>query len=285
MNYHHIFHAGNFADVFKHFILVSCLEKLQKKEAPFFVIDTHSGIGKYDLTSEIANKTAEYKDGILKILEAKNVDPLFHKYINLIKDFNKYNLGEIKFYAGSPQIIKYFLREFDKAIFSELHLEDFRILRRNFAGNQKIATLNEDGYLVLKSHLPHILKRGLILIDPPFEKENGRKDDFEQILKYLPEAYKRFATGIYLIWYPIVDQKSLKNFHQKIRNLEIPKILIAEIIIDKNIKEGFKGCGMIIINPPYQLEEELEFALKLILNYLEKNRGEINIRSSVVQNL
>ncbi len=278
MNYHHIFHSGNFADVFKHWILCLCLERLQEKENPFFVIDTHSGIGKYDLTSELANKTGEYKDGILKLLEAKNVHPLFKNYLNIVKRFNQLNEGELKTYPGSPQIIKQFLREGgDKAFFSELHPQDYQLLRRNFAGNQKVTTLNQDGYLLLKSHLPPAIKRGLILIDPPFEKENGRADDFEQIVKYIKEAYKRFATGIYLVWYPIVDEKITGMFHQKIKDLNIPKTLIAELIIDKNIKEGFKGCGMFIINPPYQLEEKLSIGLPLILDYLNQANGKTSL--------
>lgn len=281
MNYHHIFHSGNFADVFKHLILCLCLEKLQEKKSPFFAIDTHSGLGKYDLSSEQANKTGEFKDGILKLLEQKNPDNLFQNYINIVRLFNRLNRGEIKTYPGSPQIIKQFLREndnwSDKGIFAELHPVDFQILRKSFAGNQKTTTLNQDGYLLLKSHLPPLIKRGLILIDPPFEKENGKKDDFEQIIKYLKEGYKRFSTGIYLVWYPIVDEKAVQIFHQKIKELNISKILIAEIIIDKNIKEGFKGCGMIIVNPPYQLEENLEVALPLILKYLQKESGDFSI--------
>ena len=278
MNYRHIFHSGNFADVFKHLILCLCLEKLQKKETPFFVIDTHSGTGKYDLTSELANKTSEYKDGILKILSVYNINPLFREYINLIKKINQFNKEDgIKYYAGSPHVIKNYLRPQDKAILCELHPQDFLILKRNFAGNKQITTLNQDGYSLLKSHLPHLIKRGLVLIDPPFEKENGREDDFLQIIKYLSEAYKRFATGTYLIWYPIVDEKSVSNFWQKIKNLGIKKILLAEIIIDNNIKDGFKGCGMIIINPPYQLDEELSLSLPLILNYLEKVNGATKI--------
>lgn len=279
MNYHHIFHSGNFADVFKHLIVCLCLEKLQEKEAPFFVIDTHSGIGKYDLTSELANKTGEYKDGILKLFQTPNINSLFSSYIKIVKKFNQLNQGELRTYPGSPQIIKQFLRENDKAIFAELHPQDFLLLKRNFAGNQKITTLNQDGYLLLKSHLPPLIKRGLILIDPPFERQNGREDDFVQIVKYLKEAHKRFATGIYLLWYPIIGEKTNHQFHQEIRNLGIEKILTAEIIIDQNIKEGFKGCGMVIINSPYQLDEKLKTILPLILSYLGKQQGKTKLEA------
>ncbi|MES2677740.1 MAG: 23S rRNA (adenine(2030)-N(6))-methyltransferase RlmJ [Pseudomonadota bacterium] len=273
MNYRHIFHSGNFADVFKHLILCLCLEKLQEKENPFFVIDTHSGIGKYDLTSELANKTGEYKDGILKLLQVKNTHPFFSSYLKIVEQFNRLNPDQLKTYPGSPQIIKQFLRANDQAVFAELHPEDYILLKRNFAGNYKTTTLNQDGYALLKSHLPPAIKRGLILIDPPFEKGNGREDDFDQMIKYLREAYKRFATGIYLLWYPIVDKNTTRQFHQEIMNLGIKKTLIAEIIIDQNIKEGFKGCGMAIVNFPYQLDEKLKVALPLILEYLDKKSG------------
>ncbi len=273
MNYHHIFHSGNFADVFKHLILCLCLEKLQEKENPFFVIDTHSGIGKYDLSSELANKTGEYKGGILKLLQAKNIHPIFSSYLKIVEKFNRLNPGELKIYPGSPQIIKEFLRENDKAVFAELHPQDYLLLRKNFVGNYKTTTLNQDGYLLLKSHLPPSIKRGLILIDPPFEKENGREDDFVQMIKYLQEAYRRFATGIYLLWYPIVDKNTTRQFHQEILNLGIKKTLVAEIIIDQNIKEGFKGCGMVVVNFPYQLDKKLALALSLILDYLGKKSG------------
>lgn len=276
MNYHHIFHSGNFADVFKHLILCLCLEKLQEKENPFFVIDTHSGLGKYDLTSDLANKTAEYKEGIIKIIQVDNIDPIFKKYLDIVKSFNRSNSGEIRTYPGSPQIIKNFLRENDKAIFSELHPKDYLSLKRNFAGNKKIKTLNQDGYLLLKSYLPPLIKRGLILIDPPFEKENGKEDDFLQIIKYLKEAYKRFATGIYLIWYPIVDEKSISKFHRQIAKHNFSKTLISEIIIDPKT-EGFKGCGMIIINTPWQLNEKLNHTLPLLLKYLNKPFGKIKL--------
>lgn len=279
MNYHHIYHAGNFADVFKHFILCLCLEKLQEKENPFFVIDTHAGIGKYDLTTEIANKTSEYQDGILKLFSNFNIHPFFKNYLNIIQNFNRLNEGKINIYPGSPLITKQFLRENDKAIFAELHGEDFILLKRNFSGNKQIKVLNQDGYLLLKSELPNLIKRGLILIDPPFEKENGREDDFIQIIKYLKEGYKRFSTGIYLIWYPIVNEKLISNFHKQIKELNLTKTLISEIIIDQKIQNGFKGSGMVIINAPWQLEEKLSIALPLLLKYLQKPEGKFKIES------
>jgi len=279
MNYRHIFHSGNFADVFKHIILCLCLEKLQEKDSQFFAIDTHSGIGKYDLTSDLANKTGEYKDGILKLFKTKNIHPFFLPYLKIIKKFNQTHPEELVTYPGSPQIIKEFLRENDKAIFAELHPQDFLLLKKDLSGSYKTTTLNQDGYLLLKSHLPSTIKRGLILIDPPFEKENGHIDDFTQIIKYFQEAYKRFSTGIYLIWYPIVDKNTTRIFHQEIRNLGIKQTLIAEIIIDQTIKEGFKGCGMVVVNFPYKLDEKLAIILPLILDYLDKKQGTTNLES------
>ncbi|MFT6106750.1 MAG: 23S rRNA (adenine2030-N6)-methyltransferase [Rickettsiales bacterium] len=277
MNYRHIFHAGNFADVFKHLILSLCMEKLQENKTPFFVIDTHSGIGKYDLSSDFANKTGEYKDGILKILDRKNPDKIFQNYLNIVRMFNRFNKGQTKTYPGSPQIIKQFLRDGDKLICSELHPQAFILLKRSFAGDKRIQTLNHDGYSLLQSNFPPHINRGLVFIDPPFEKGNGKKDDFEQILTHLKGAYKKFSTGIYLIWYPIVNEAQSQRFHKRIKDLKIPKLLIAQIIIDKNIKDSFKGCGMLIVNFPDQLDEKLSILTPLILQYLGKTNGEVGL--------
>jgi 23S rRNA (adenine2030-N6)-methyltransferase len=277
MNYHHTFHAGNFADVLKHLTLCLCLEKIQERGQPFFAIDTHCGIGKYDLTCNEANRTGEFREGILRLLSVSNPHPIFTNYINIVNRFNRFNEGKIKTYPGSPQIIKQFLREGDKGIFAELNPNDFQILRRNFAGDKRITTLRQDGYQLLKSNFPPEIKKGLVLIDPPFEKGNGRANDFDEIIKYLKEAHKRFSNGIYLVWYPIVSEHETTKFYQKIKDLKIPKILTAELIIDKNIRNGFKGCGMLIINPPDQLDEKLKIALPLILEYLGAKCGTTNL--------
>lgn len=278
MNYRHSFHAGNFADVFKHFILCLFLEKLREKDKGFFVLDTHAGIGKYDLIE----KNQEYLNGIAKIYGRK-IDSNFASYQEMVRRFNFFK--ELKIYPGSPKIIKNFLRPLDQAIFCELHQEDFVLLKRAFAGDKSVQIFKENGYQFLKSHLPPIEGRGLVLIDPPFEKENGREDDFLEIIKYLQEGIKRFAHGMYLIWYPIVDEKKVEKFYQSLdelkAKLKVADLLKIEFGIDASVnleKPGFRKCGMIAINPPWQFEEKINKSLPLLLQALGQKNGEFRIR-------
>ncbi len=232
MNYHHIYHAGNFADIFKHIILVLCLEKLHEKPAPFFVLDSHAGIGKYDLSDEKSLKTFEADEGIKKILAQKKFDFLPERFLKILAKVNRCEISEIshklKLYPGSPYIIADYLRSQDQGIFAELNREDFLQLRKNFAGNPKFSLLNEDGFGLLKSKLPPLEKRGLTIIDPAFEKDQSKVSvDYKKIIEGLSDAYKRFAHGTYIIWYPIVksDDETLEKFYADIKNLKFEKIL------------------------------------------------------------
>lgn len=307
MNYHHIYHAGNFADIFKHIILVLCLEKLHEKSTPFFVLDTHAGLGKYDLADEKSIKTFEAEAGIKKLLnichpeqsEGSSESKQEHKkilrfaqddrlvlperYLTILAKLNRCEPSELseklKFYAGSPFIIKDYLRHEDRAIFAELNREDFIQLRRNFAGNPKFTLVNEDGFSLLKSKLPPQGKnaqgRGLIIIDPAFEKDQSKVSvDWDKIILGLKEAHKRFAHGIYLVWYPIIksDAETLENFYQKISELKFEKKMHA--IFDIGSKEGetkMTACGMFILNAPWQLDEKLKSILPQVLDNLKNN--------------
>lgn len=278
MNYHHSYHAGNFADVFKHFALSLILEKLQEKENGFFVLDTHAGIGKYSLEN---NK--EFAGGIAKIYN-KKVDKIFASYLGLVKRFNFHK--DLKNYPGSPKIIKNFLRSQDRAIFCELHQKDHILLRKAFAGDKSVQIFNQDGYQFLKSHLPPKENRGLILIDPPFEKENGKEDDFISLLKFLPEALKRFSHGTYLIWYPITDELKVKDFYQKLQivreKFKEKEFCIMEIEVDTSLAfvgSAFSKCGLLIVNPPWQFCEKMSKALPMLLEHLGQDSGKFRIDS------
>lgn len=288
MNYHHIYHAGNFADIFKHIILTLCLEKLHEKPNAFFALDTHAGIAKYDLADEKSLKTSEALEGIKKLLaEKKFYELLPERYLTILAKINHCDISElpqkIKYYAGSPLIIRDYLRRDDKAIFAELNRDDFSLLKRNFAGSVKFSLLREDGFQLLKSKLPPLEKRGLIIIDPAFEKDQSKiSADYEKVILGLKEAHKRFAHGIYLIWYPIIksDQEVLKKFQQEIFSLKFPKILQAVFDIGKfenaaenksrpDNKEKMHSCGMFIINAPWQLDEKLNQIMPKILDVLK----------------
>lgn len=294
MNYHHIYHAGNFADIFKHIILCLALEKFHEKTAPFFVLDTHAGIGKYDLSDEKSLKTFEAEAGIKKLIYdniAKNLQNTSHlkdditkilppRYLKILAKVNRCEISELseklKFYPGSPFIIQDYLRSHDRAIFAELNREDLIKLKRNFAGNKKFNITNEDGFHLLNSKLPPLEKRGLILIDPAFEKDQSLiSADYEKIINALKQGYKRFSHGIYLVWYPIINKKSQtpSSFYQEMTELPFEKKLHVTFDLGKKIDEEEKmnACGMFIFNAPWQLDEKLKIILPEVLQILKKS--------------
>jgi 23S rRNA (adenine2030-N6)-methyltransferase len=278
MNYHHIYHAGNFADIFKHVILVLCLEKLHEKPTSFFAIDTHAGLGKYDLADEKSLRTSEFigHENFKKIQRF-----LPERYLKILAKINRceiYELSEkMKIYAGSPAIIRDYLRKEDHAIFAELNRDDFSQLRRNFAGSDKFSFVNSDGFALLKSKLPPLEKRGIILIDPAFEKDQSKvSTDYEKIISSLEEGYKRFAHGIYLIWHPIIesDEATLNKFYGKISQLKFEKKIHATFDIGAKTEDTkMHSCGMFIFNAPWQLEEKLNEIMPKILEVLQQEKN------------
>lgn len=263
MNYRHIYHAGCFADVVKHIVLITLLKGFHEKEKPFRVIDTHGGIGIYDLHQNEAQKTKEYEGGIQQLWSNKQIDPLFQPYLDIIHKLNPNK--ELIYYPGSPWIAKQFLRDLDVLQVSELHPQDYQVLRGHFKYDKQVQIFHRDGYNALKAFLPPIERRGLVFIDPPFEDKN----EFAYILKGIKEAYQRFATGIYCIWFPIKDMHTIRQFYQGLQALEIPKILALEYITDTKFpKDSLNGCGLILINPPWKCDAHLEQALALLLPIL-----------------
>jgi 23S rRNA (adenine2030-N6)-methyltransferase len=266
MNYRHIYHAGNFADVFKHWILTLLLQKFLEKDTPFFILDTHAGIGIYNLEHENAKKTQEFCSGITKLLKHK-VTADFKKYIEIVNNLN--SGGEMQLYPGSPYICNDFLRSGDRLALAELHPEDFASLEQNFADNPQISLLNQDGYAAIKALLPPLQKRGLIFIDPPFEVPN----EFDLIVKSLQTGLKRFGHGVFAIWYPIKDRKLVKRFYSQVKALEIEKLLTIEIHANAPTLNQLSSCGMLIINPPWQLDAKLRANLPQLLKYFEFPHG------------
>jgi 23S rRNA (adenine2030-N6)-methyltransferase len=200
MNYRHIYHAGNFADAFKHIILMLLTKSFLKKETPFCFLDTHAGIGHYDLMSVEAQKGKEYENGIKKIIEADDPPEAIREYIACIQNFNaKIADNECRLYPGSPEIVKAFLRPHDRMQLCELHPEDYKTLKKYFARHKQIAVHHQDAYQSFKALLPPKEKRGLILIDPPYENTN----ELSHLVTMLPQALSRFETGVYALWYPI----------------------------------------------------------------------------------
>ncbi|MDH2997115.1 rRNA methyltransferase [Pasteurellaceae bacterium LFhippo2] len=258
LSYRHSFHAGNHADVVKHIVLTLILDALKQKEKGFFYLDTHSGVGRYSLLSAESEKTGEYIEGIARLWDRKDLPEEVALYINELKKINR---GKLRYYAGSPLLAVQQLREQDRALLTELHPNDYPLLRQEFAKKRNVVTKRENGFQQLKAALPPKEKRGLVLIDPPYEL----KEDYELVVKAIIEGYKRFATGVYAIWYPVVLRQHTKRIVKGLEATGIRKILQIELAVRPDSDQrGMTASGMIVINPPWQLESQM----KRILPYL-----------------
>ncbi len=255
MNYRHIYHAGNFADVMKHLALVLILDHLKKKEAPFCVIDAHSGIGLYDLQSEAAQKTKEWEHGIGRFSGFEDNDD-FALYQRSIKSY--LDKGQ---YPGSPLLISNMLRPQDRLIANELHPDDCETLKSNLRGKQNVRVTHLDAYECIRANIPPKEKRGLILVDPPFEE----RDEFETLARQMGEWQKRFATGIFMVWYPIKAHLAVEKIKREAQSLSFPRTWCMETMQHPRKQEGtFNGSGLLIFNAPFQIPERLTAVLPLL---------------------
>lgn len=253
LSYRHIYHAGNFADVFKHIVLVQLLRALRRKETPFFVLDTHAGIGHYELAQAEAQKNREFDAGVMRLLDCADPPAAVADYLDQIQAQN--SAGQtLAYYPGSPYLIRALLRSQDRLVLSELHPADVLELKRLFACDKQVAVHQQDAYQGLKAYLPPAERRGLVLIDPPYE----RKDEYRRVAEHLQAAYPRWPTGTYMIWYPVLSRSLVNRFHQAIIATGIRKILCAELCIDADTdRTAFVGSGLLIVNPPWRLQEQL----------------------------
>ena len=277
LSYRHSYHAGNHADVLKHVVLTLCIEALKEKDKPFLYLDTHSGAGRYLLQSEHAEKTGEYLSGINLIWQQPNTPDLLNTYISILKRYNPYQT--LKYYPGSPLIAKQLLREQDKLNLTELHPTDYPLLRQEFNKDKRAKVLREDGFIQLKSKLPPVTRRGIILIDPSYEIKN----DYYKIPSALFEAYKRFATGIYLIWYPVVSRTTTQRMIDDIIKLGIKRISQFELALKPdNNQKGMTASGMIVINPPWKLHEQMQTIMPWLKQILDTEKtGSFTIKQLV----
>lgn len=270
MNYRHGYHAGGFADVFKHIVLISLIQAMIRKEKPLCYVETHAGRGLYYLESEFAKKTDESVQGIQKLCEYyenstanKPTPEIIDTYLKTIKQ-----LGYPHYYPGSPLIAEAMLRESDRLVLMELQPEEYKILKKNMKGNPKIAVHNQNGYVGLKAFLPPQERRGLILIDPAFEKP----DEWKQLLEAIKIGLKQFETGVFAVWYPIKDHREVNKFINSIGKLGLSSTLVAELTIyPPDAPLGLIGSGLLIINPPFQLDKTLESALPWVWKALSVN--------------
>lgn len=288
MNYRHIYHAGNFADIFKHLILSRIIEYFKRKENPFRVIDTHAGIGIYNLYSTEAQKTNEWQDGLGAFINQtfdSYAEELIAPWKKVLFDINVNN-ENLKYYPGSPILTRKLLRKQDRLTAMELHEEDYQTLKSHFISDFQAKIIHLDGWLALKSQLPCKEKRAIILIDPPYEETN----EFDKLYQGVIQAYKRAANATYILWYPIKYFNQIEDFVNKIKALNINKILRTEIHIrdfdttitlkDKK-KFSMPGCGILVINPPYILENDL----MILKPYLLKSLAQDNTAKILINQL
>lgn len=265
MNYRHAFHAGNFADVFKHTILIGLLDSLKRKPAAFHYYDTHAGRGRYDLRSKSAQATLEHADGVRRILDSDALPAPLRAYAELVRGLNPGQVNDAPVYPGSPLIASLLSREQDRMTFCEAHEEEADALRALFRDERRASVQHRDGYAALKALLPPAERRGLVLIDPPFELQT---EEFAAIETALDDALARWATGTYAIWYPIKLRYPVAAFHRRLA-AKTTKVLIAELLLHPdNTALRLNGCGLAIINPPWQLDAwlaELLPALQKVL--------------------
>jgi 23S rRNA (adenine2030-N6)-methyltransferase len=266
LSYRHLFHAGNFADVFKHFILIQCLEYLTKKDKPFCVIDTHAGAGKYLLNSDYALKNKEFENGIAKLWQRKDLPESVARYVSLVKRFNR--TDKLTCYPGSPLIAKQLLRDKDRLCLFELHSTEIKLLSLATDKDKRIKVFHADGLTGSSNLLPPFERRGLVLIDPSYEI----KSDYQKVIETLISLHKRFATGIFALWYPVIDRARNLQLEQGILDSGIKNVQLFELgIHTDNGQYGMTASGMILINPPWTLAAEINLVLPWLSEVLGKN--------------
>lgn len=272
MNYRHAYHAGNFADVFKHTALVALLETFKSKPTPFCYLDTHAGRGSYDLGGEEALKTGEAADGIQRLLGATNLPASVRRYVELVRSLNEQDdPNTLSRYPGSPLLADLMLRENDRAILCELQADEAHALRTLFRHRHTFHVHQRDGYEALRGLLPPMEKRGLVLIDPPFEAQEG---EFRHIETALEHALTRWPTGRYAAWYPIKLRHHITPFHRWLKRHASGKALVAEFLLHPdNSGLRLNGCGLAIINPPWQFELTLEEILDALCEHLAQGHA------------
>jgi len=264
MNYRHAFHAGNHADVLKHVALLGIVEAFKRKDAPFFALDTHAGRGRYLLQGEHSDKTGEARAGIFRLLVLGNLPGAVQRYLKRVQADNP--VGALVSYPGSPLLVAQSMRAQDRLVACELQPDEARALEQLFREDERVTTQARDGYAAVKALLPPKEKRGFVLIDPPYEAQD---EEYPRIAQALAEGLQRWPTGCYAVWYPIKQGRTLQAFMRKLATLPCKSILRAELLVrpdDSPLR--LNGSGMVIVNPPYKLDQELAQALPVLAKLL-----------------
>ena len=269
LSYRHAFHAGNHADVLKHCIEVQLLRYLAQKEKPFWYIDTHAGAGCYELDTGYATQNAEYESGITQLWSRDDLPEPLAEYVSLVKHFNPE--GQLKLYPGSPMVALELLRKQDRMRLFELHPSDHNLLQQNFEGyDMQVLIQQNDGFGALKALLPPPPRRALVLIDPPYED----KQDYQRVVSALQEGLKRFANGVYAIWYPQLQRNEARQLPLQLKQLPVKSWLHVALSVQGLNEDGFgmHGSGMFILNPPWLLHGVLEKVMPYLLEHLGQDK-------------
>ena len=269
LSYRHAFHAGNHADVLKHYVLHAVLAYFNQKDKPYWVIDTHAGAGMYQLNSEFASKNAEFSTGIARLLNATNRPTSVDDYVQTVMSFNQ--PATLLAYPGSPMIAAHQVRTGDKLRLFELHPSDFKLLSENIPPSRQTQVDMQDGFKGIKACLPPPTKRAVVLIDPPYEV----KDDYQHVVHCIQDSLKRFSTGTYLIWYPLLQRTEPEFMVQQLHALGIQNWLDVRLTVQQPSTEGYgmHGSGMFVINPPWTLPALLNESLPWLTQQLALDDG------------
>ncbi len=283
LSYRHAFHAGNFADVLKHSVLTLVLEYMTRKDKGFYYIDSHSGAGMYQLADEYAQKTGEYKDGIAKLIENDDLPEALQPYIDLVKSLNEDAIddnGEITLYPGSPGIARQFTRRQDSAHLFELHPADIEHLQEYSQRWNKSHVKQSDGYQGVLGLVPPPNRRGVVLIDPPYEL----KEDYIKAVRTIVNAYKKFATGTYILWYPVVKRELVEQMQSAFTKSEVSNVIQVEYCQKADTLEyGMTGTGLFIVNPPWQLTTQLAEILPYLIKKLGNQESHFTLQQLIAE--
>lgn len=280
LSYRHGFHAGNFADILKHSVLVHMLEYMTQKDKPLRIIDTHAGAGVYKLAGPQAQKNREFDTGIGPLWTLTHTPAAVSRLLELVKSLN--DRGNLQIYPGSPLIAQTLMRPIDRLFLHELHPADYQFLRDAMRSDKRVKVLNEDGLASLQALLPPLERRALVLIDPSYEI----KSDYQQVIKQVISAHKRFAVGTIAIWYPVVNRLRIDEMELALKKSGIKNIQLMEFATaPDSLEHGMTASGMIVINPPWTLWAAMEETLPwLVDNLSEAGQGFYRLEQLVAEN-
>lgn len=267
LSYRHVFHAGNHADVLKHFVLSEVLKYFNQKDKPYWIVDTHAGAGMYALQDDYAQKNKEFLEGFSRLSASGQLTAPITDYVAMVQSFN--SAEALTHYPGSPSIAHYHARTSEKLRLFELHPQDYQLLTAHFQRHKKQVNIQElDGFQGLKACLPPATKRAVVLIDPPYEL----KTDYEAVITSIKDSLKRFATGSYLVWYPLLTREEPKQMLESMLSLDLPSWLNVTLSVQTPSPEfGMYGSGMFIINPPWTLPNTLEESMPVLTQLLAQD--------------